>query len=96
MGSVFLVRKDATTAQLRLLLVEPGARGLGIAERLVSECERFAREVGYQSIKLWTQSNLLGARRIYERAGYNRVSFNPHVSFGVSLVAEDWEKRLDV
>lgn len=94
-GSVFLVRKDATTAQLRLLLVEPSARGLGIGERLVAECERFAREVGYTSIKLWTQSNLLGARRIYERAGYVRVSSNAHQSFGVSLVAEDWEKRLD-
>lgn len=94
-GSAFLVRKDATTAQLRLLLVEPSARGLGIGERLVAECERFARDVGYSSIKLWTQSNLLGARRIYERAGYKIMSSNAHTSFGASLVAEDWEKRLD-
>ncbi|MEO7999310.1 MAG: helix-turn-helix domain-containing GNAT family N-acetyltransferase, partial [Gemmatimonadaceae bacterium] len=94
-GSVFLVRKDATTAQLRLLLVEPSARGLGIGERLVAECEKFAREVGYTSIKLWTQSNLLGARRIYERAGYTLISSNAHESFGVKLVAEDWEKRFN-
>lgn len=93
-GSVFLVRKDKTTAQLRLLLVEPTARGLGIGERLVAECEKFAREVGYASIKLWTQSNLLGARRIYERAGYVRVSSNAHESFGAKLIAEDWEKWL--
>lgn len=94
-GSVFLVRKDKTTAQLRLLLVEPSARGLGIGESLVAECEKFAREVGYTSIKLWTQSNLLGARRIYKRAGYVLVSSAVHESFGAKLNAEDWEKRLD-
>ena len=93
-GSVFLVRKDSTTAQLRLLLVDPSARGLGIGERLVAECERFAREAGYSSIRLWTQSNLLGARRIYKRAGYKIISTNTHVSFGVTLHAEDWEKQL--
>lgn len=94
-GSIFVVRKDNNTAQLRLLLVEPSARGLGIGERLVMEVERFARQVGYKSIKLWTQANLLGARRIYERAGYMPISSNAHTSFGANLIGEDWEKRLD-
>lgn len=93
-GSVFVVRKDKTTAQLRMLLVEPSARGLGIAQRLVDEVEKFAREVGYSSIRLWTQSDLVGARRIYDRAGYVLVASNPHESFGAKLVAEDWEKQL--
>ncbi|MEP6765151.1 MAG: helix-turn-helix domain-containing GNAT family N-acetyltransferase [Gemmatimonadaceae bacterium] len=94
-GSVFVVKKDATTAQLRLLIVDPSARGLGIGERLVAECEKFARQVGYTTIKLWTQSNLTSARKIYERLGYRLVGSNAHESFGAKLVAEDWERRLE-
>ncbi|MGZ4788699.1 MAG: bifunctional helix-turn-helix transcriptional regulator/GNAT family N-acetyltransferase [Terriglobales bacterium] len=91
-GSVFLVKKDDVTAKLRLLYVEPSARGLGIGKRLVDECLRFARQVGYQKITLWTQSNLMVARGIYEKAGFHIVARNNNKSFGKELVAETWEK----
>ncbi len=84
----------AGVAQLRLLLVEPFARGLGIGERLVAECERFARFAGYKRLRLWTQSHLAGARAIYKKAGYRRISSEPHHSFGLDLVAEVWELDL--
>ncbi|HEV8581899.1 MAG TPA: bifunctional helix-turn-helix transcriptional regulator/GNAT family N-acetyltransferase [Thermoanaerobaculia bacterium] len=93
-GCVFLAAKSKTAAQLRLLLVEPSARGLGIGKRLVEECDRFARQAGYRKITLWTQSVLGAARHIYEQAGYRLVSEKPHHSFGHDLVAEVWEKRL--
>jgi DNA-binding MarR family transcriptional regulator/N-acetylglutamate synthase-like GNAT family acetyltransferase len=93
-GSVFLVRKNATTAKLRLLLVEPRARGLGIGARLVEECVRFARAAGYRKLVLWTQSELSAARRVYERAGFKRVRAEPHRSFGKKLVAETWQLAL--
>lgn len=93
-GCVFLVKKSATVAQLRMLLVEPSARGLGIGKRLVQECTRFARQIGYKKITLWTQSNLLAARGIYRAEGYRIVHTGRHHSFGHDLVEEVWDLTL--
>ncbi len=93
-GSVFLVKKTKTVAKLRLLYVEPKARGLGIGLRLVEECIRFAREVGYRKITLWTQSNLDAARHIYRKCRFKVVASKPQPLFGHDLVSETWELKL--
>ena len=94
-GSIFLVKKSATIAKLRLLLVEPSARGLGIGKRLVDECVQFAREASYKKILLWTQSELSAARHIYEAAGFKLVAEEHQDSWSrKNLVAETWELKL--
>jgi DNA-binding MarR family transcriptional regulator/N-acetylglutamate synthase-like GNAT family acetyltransferase len=93
-GSVFLVAASKTMAKLRLLYVEPAARGLGIGGRLVGECVRFARQAGYRKIILWTQSDLDAARHLYNRAGFRVTRKERHHSFSKDLVAETWELAL--
>ena len=93
-GSVFVVRKNDEVAKLRLLIVNPRARGLRLGTRLVDECLRFAKTAGYSSMTLWTQSNLTAARGIYQRAGFKLTAQEPHRSFGVDLIGETWDIKL--
>ncbi|WP_055588857.1 GNAT family N-acetyltransferase [Peterkaempfera griseoplana] len=93
-GCVFCVREDDSTAKLRLLLVDPAARGLGLGTRLVRQCLEFARTAEYQAITLWTNDVLGAARRIYQAQGFRLVAEEPHHSFGHHLTGQTWQRPL--
>jgi GNAT superfamily N-acetyltransferase len=93
-GSVFVVRRAATVAQLRLLILTPAARGHGLGGRLTDECIAFARGKGYRKLMLWTQSHLLAARAVYRSHGLTCVKSEPYTAFGQDMVSEVWELKL--
>ncbi|HEX4291200.1 MAG TPA: GNAT family N-acetyltransferase, partial [Trebonia sp.] len=93
-GSVFCVPDDDATARLRLLLVEPWARGLGLGATLVGQCLQFAREVGYADITLWTYDRLAAARTVYQAAGFTLASEYPDDAFGHRMMSQTWSRPL--
>ncbi len=93
-GAVFVVRKSATVAQLRMLVVTPEARGLGLGARLTDECLAFARAKGYRRMVLWTNSLLVAARHIYQSRGFDLTGSEAHHSYGADLVGETWALKL--
>jgi len=93
-GTVMLVKDSHTVARIRLLLLEPAARGIGLGTRLVDECIEFARRAGYNKITLWTHSVLTAARHIYEKAGFRLMRSEPHQSWGRPVVSEFWDLQL--
>ena len=95
LGSVFLVRKTDDIGKLRLLIVDPSARGLGVGKALVQTCIDFARAAGYRRLTLWTNDILLAARGIYQAAGFTLIASAPHSDFGPAMVGEDWELDLN-
>ena len=95
LGSVFLVRQSDEAAKLRMLIVDPAARGIGVGGRLVAECTAFARAAGYRRITLWTHSILTAARRLYAAEGYRITARGDIHTFGVNLTEETWELDLD-
>ncbi|MFC6464652.1 GNAT family N-acetyltransferase [Marinilactibacillus sp. GCM10026970] len=94
LGCVFVVNAGKQTAKLRLLFVEPEARGLGLAKRLVDEVVQFSREAGYEKVLLWTMQMLGSARHVYRKAGFEVISEEINTEFGENLVSETWELRL--
>jgi GNAT superfamily N-acetyltransferase len=93
-GSLLLVKASDDTAKLRLLLIDPIARGQGLGARLIDEALGFARHCGYRRITLWTQSDLIAARKLYQNAGFALVGREPHRSFGQDLIGETWELEI--
>jgi GNAT superfamily N-acetyltransferase len=93
-GCVMCISKDRWTAQLRLLLVEPHARGMGIGSRLIAQCVNFAREAGYRRMILWTNDPLVDARRLYERTGFRMIEQARHRAFGQTMIEQTWQLDL--